>query len=338
MHATDFRKYLPMMGATLVLPEGVTARAIGLGDTTAWARLMAARERVDQTGMSFAPADLADELNSPRVDPRRDTIGLWSGAEMVGFGLVYGADSVTDVDRVTADGAVHPQWRRRGLGTALMPWLIRRAGELHEDRFPGSPGELSSSAVSTNIGAQRLFDAFGFERCRYFLDMRRPLGEPVTRLSLPPGLRVMRFDPALDESLRRTHNEVFLDHWGSPPVDAATWTAWFTGSRSFRSGVSCLVLDGPTIVSYVLGYEWEADAAATGVRELYIGQVGTRRSHRGRGLAGIALAEVLARGALAGYERAGLGVDAQNPTGAVGLYERLGFSVCRTTVCYRLAL
>jgi hypothetical protein len=35
-------------------------------------------------------------------------------------------------------------------------------------------------------------------------------------------------------------------------------------------------------VAYVLGYEWEADTAVTGIKELYIGYLGTRRSHRGR--------------------------------------------------------
>ena len=45
------------------------------------------------------------------------------------------------------------------------------------------------------------------------------------------------------------------------------------------------MLDGEKIVAYALGYEYEADTEATGIRELYIGQVGTRRDYRGRGLA-----------------------------------------------------
>ena len=90
---------------------------------------------------------------------------------------------------------------------------------------------------------------------------------------------------------------------------------------------------------YVLGYEWEADTKVTGIKEeLYVGYLGTRRSHRGRGLARVALAKVLTEAAQAGYQRAGLGVDADNPTGALGLYESLGFSVHSKWVTYRLPL
>ena len=86
----------------------------------------------------------------------------------------------------------------------------------------------------------------------------------------------------------------------------------------------------------MLGYEWEADTAVTGITELYIGYLGTRRSHRGRGLARAALAKVLTEAAHSGYQRAGLGVDADNR--ALGLYESLGFSVHSKWVTYRLPL
>jgi len=90
--------------------------------------------------------------------------------------------------------------------------------------------------------------------------------------------------------------------------------------------------------AYALGYEWVADTEVTGVREVYVGQVGTRREYRGRGLARAALAKVLTEGARTGYQRASLGVDADNPTGALGLYESLGFSVHSKWITFRRAL
>ena len=52
----------------------------------------------------------------------------------------------------------------------------------------------------------------------------------------------------------------------------------------------------------------------------------------------MALAKVLTEAVQAGYQRAGLGVEADNPTGALGLYESLGFSVHSKWVTYRLPL
>jgi ribosomal protein S18 acetylase RimI-like enzyme len=319
-------------------PEGIEARPIDTGDADAWAQLLAAKEKVDQEGENYSAHDLIDELEDPHVDPALDTIGLWADGRMVAFGKVYAADSVVDVDRVRTEGTVHPEWRRRGLGTALMPWLIRRAGELHLEKHPEAPGEVSNGAISTNIGADRLLQKFGFDERRYFFDMKRPLDQPVPEVALADGLRMVPFDPSINETLRVTHSEVFLDHWGSTPKDPESWKTWFTGARAFRGGSSYVVLDGETIAAYVLAYEWEADTEATGIRELHLGQVGTVRSYRGRGLARAALAKVLAEAARSGYQQAGLGVDADNPTGALGLYESLGFSVHNKWITYGLPL
>ncbi|TCO47617.1 mycothiol synthase [Kribbella antiqua] len=319
-------------------PEGIEARPIDKGDADAWAELLAAKEEVDQEGENYNAQDLVDELEDPHLDPATDTIGLWADGRMIAYGKLHASDTVIDLDRVGTEGTVHPEWRRRGIGTALMPWLMNRAGELHAAKHPEAPGEVTGNRISTNVGAERLFQKFGFEERRYFFDMKRPLDQPVPTAALEGGLRLVPFDTSMDEALRLTHNEVFLDHWGSTPKDADSWKTWFTGARAFRGGMSYVVLDGTTIAAYVLGYEWEADTEVTGSRDLYIGQVGTVKSYRGRGLARVTLAKVLAKAAEAGYQRAGLGVDADNPTGALGLYERLGFSVSSKWVSYGLPL
>jgi mycothiol synthase len=319
-------------------PEGIEARPIDKTDAQAWAELLAAKEKVDQEGENYDAQDLIDELADPHLDPALDTIGLWADGRMIAYGKVQGADAVIDVDRVRTEGAVHPEWRRRGIGTALMPWLIKRAGEVHLAKHPEAPGEVTGSRISTNVGAERLFEKFGFVERRYFFDMKRPLDQPVPEVALPDGLRLVTFDPSMDEALRLAHNDVFLDHWGSTPKDPDSWKTWFTGARAFRGASSYVVLDGDTIAAYVLGYEYEADTEATGIRELYVGQVGTVRSYRGRGLARVTLAKVLTEAAKAGYQRSSLGVDADNPTGALGLYERLGFSVSSKWISYGLPL
>ena len=62
--------------------------------------------------------------------------------------------------------------------------------------------------------------------------------------------------------------------------------------------------------------------------EAWINTVGTRRAWRGKGVASWLMTESLRRIAAAddGFERAILGVDAENPTGALSVYRRLGFA------------
>ncbi|MEV5961742.1 GNAT family N-acetyltransferase [Kribbella sp. NPDC051952] len=319
-------------------PEGIAARPIEKGDAEAWAELLAAREKVDQEGENYNADDLLEELDDPHLDAANDTLGLWADGRMVGFAKAQSSPTVVDVDRVRTEGTIHPEWRRRGLGTTLMHWLIQRAGEMHAAKHPDVPGVVSGGSITTNVGAHHMLRKLGFEESRYFFDMKRPLDQPVPEAALPEGFRLQLFDPSLDEATRVSHNEAFQDHWGSTPRDRESWKAWFTGARAFRSNVSYVVLDGETIAAYVLGYEWEADTEVTGFRDLYIGQVGTRRAYRGRGLARAALAKVLAEGARDGFQRASLGVDADNPTGALGLYESLGFTQHSKWITYSLPL
>jgi mycothiol synthase len=327
------------MGTSEVWPGGVAARAIERADAEAWAALLAAVEKADHTGENYDVDDLIEELGDPKLNAATDTIGLWSDGLMVGYGKVSGPDEVIDVHRVFTEGCVHPQWRRHGLGSGLMRWLTRRATAMHQESHPEAPGEIGTGTISTNSSALTLFAARGFEACRYFFQMEREFdAEPVPASPVADGLRLVEFDRTYDEALRVAHNEVFLDHWGSTPKDQESWKTWVTGSRAFRAAQSYLVLDGERIAAYVLGYEYDADTAATGLRELYVGQVGTRRDYRGKGAARSALAQVMTVAEDAGFRRVSLGVDAENPTGALGLYEKLGFQTKRQHVRYRLPI
>ncbi|NEA35632.1 GNAT family N-acetyltransferase [Streptomyces sp. SID13031] len=320
-------------------PEWVEARPIEKTDASEWAALLNDVQVADQNGENYEAEDLVEELSDPKVNAERDTVGLWIDGVMVAYGVVYWRKNLVDVDRLNTDSAVRATWRRRGLGRALLTWMISRAHELHEEHHPDvADAELNVNAISTNLGAAALFTGLGFEECRYSFTLQRLFDTPIPAVGLPDGLRLVSFEPAYDEALRLTHNEVFLDHWGSTPKDEETWKVWFTGSRAFRAGLAFLVLDGEQIVAYAIGYEYEADTAVTGIREVYVGQVGTVRSHRGRGLAAVALSALMTQAAETGFKRASLGVDTQNPTGALSLYERLGFQQHTKWTTYRLPL
>lgn len=120
-------------------------------------------------------------------------------------------------------------------------------------------------------------------------------------------------------------NKSWADHWGSKPMDQASWRAQFAESASFRPSHSRVALVDGDIVGFVLVSEFDADTEQRGYRTGYIGRVGTVRRARGRYVASTLLASTLAGLATAGYRHAELDVDAESPTGAGRLYERLGF-------------
>jgi ribosomal protein S18 acetylase RimI-like enzyme len=155
--------------------------------------------------------------------------------------------------------------------------------------------------------------------------MQRPLaGEAVG----PPYARVHPYRQEWQEAVGQAHNEAFAYHWGSTARTEQAWNDWMT-SRTFRPGTSRVCL-GPAgeVLAYVLTYQWVD-------RELYVGQVGTRRSARGQGLARACLSECLRAAAADGeYDQVDLTVDSANPTGAGALYESVGFTAVRTAATY----
>jgi ribosomal protein S18 acetylase RimI-like enzyme len=175
--------------------------------------------------------------------------------------------------------------------------------------------------------ATHTFERFGFAAVRYFFEMVAPARAGI-EAPIPAGLRVVTYDPQYEKTLYDAHMEAFSDHWGYQKRDFDSWTGFTTRNETFRSDLSRIAFDGDEIAGYVLSYD-DADEDRA-----YVGQVGTRRPWRRRGLAGGLLADVLGAAAATGKGHVYLGVDADSPTGAVGVYERVGFEVETRAVAY----
>jgi ribosomal protein S18 acetylase RimI-like enzyme len=315
--------------------DTLTLRALTPADVPALAVLLAAIEAVDDTGENYSADDIAEELADSTLDLGRDTLGaVGPDGAFVGWAMVHGTATVRDVHRIRLEGGVLPARRGEGIGRRLLEWSAARGSELHRERHPDRPGALDVTGSSTVPSREALALAAGFSAVRWWYGMNRDLLAPPPVPPVPAGLRLVPYEADLDGALRLAHGEAFADHWGSVPPDEQRWAQWITGSRAFRPALSWLVLDGPAIAAYLLAYFFEADAAATGVREGYIGQIGTLAAYRRRGLGALLLANVLHRFRDEGYERAALDVDSGNPTGALGVYERAGFEISRRSVTW----
>jgi GNAT superfamily N-acetyltransferase len=229
--------------------------------------------------------------------------------------------------RVDLVGGVHPDWRGRGLGRHLLRWQLDRAASIHGGVAPDARWEGHVQAMLGDTSALRLYERFGMTPQRYWFDMVAPT-TAVPEARMPEGLTMRPYSPDCEKDLYAAHMEAFEDHWGYQRREFAEWSALTVRTEGFRPELSRIAFDGDEIAGYVLSYE---DAKPGW---FYIGQVGTRRPWRRRGLAGALLADVLGAAGEAGLTRALLDVDAASPTGAVGAYERVGFRVHHRSVTY----
>lgn len=128
-----------------------------------------------------------------------------------------------------------------------------------------------------------------------------------------------------DEDFRSVRNEAYRDQWGPMPQDL--WQNKIT-NQTFEPETSFLLRDAATgtPVGVLVTMHWEADTAATGIRDARSMLIGTLREYRRCGAASGLIGHALRAAAAQQYHRAGLSVDSANPFGAFGIFERAGFT------------
>lgn len=324
---------MPLLPAPVASLPGARWRPLLLGDLTGFVRLHEAAREADK-GDEVMTAQIArHELTDPSCPLATNTLALaLADGSLAASIMVHERLDGTRARRVFLWGVTHPEHRGRGIGTAILAWGVGRAEETLAAQPPGIPGLVEAFKQDRLVDAIALHEAAGFRPVRWYVEMRRDLGQPLPALPATPGLEIRPFDPTLAEAARAAHNEAFADHWGSEPQTAETWARDFIGDPAFRGDLSFVALAGDAVAGYAVNYVAEADWAASGVRDGWIGQLGVRRAWRRRGLATALLVRSMEAFRAAGLEAAALGVDAENPTGALGLYERAGFRRIRRSV------
>jgi mycothiol synthase len=252
--------------------------------------------------------------------------------ELVGYAHV---DTTDEVAGASAELAVHPMYRRHGLGRAL----VRAAAQAAAEHDPS--GRLRLWAHGDHPSATALAMSMSFERHRVLFQLRRSLFSPVPTPTLPDGVTLRAFQPGEDdEEWVRVNSRAFADH-----PDQGTWTLadlhirmaepWFD-----PAGFLLAVRDGR-----MLGFHWtkvhgalrddtSAEHDHDPIGEVYV--LGVDPSARGLGL-GAALTRAGLRYLRSqGLDQVMLYVDESNPR-AVELYRDNGFLRWATDVCFRRA-
>jgi ribosomal protein S18 acetylase RimI-like enzyme len=317
--------------------EALSWRPIERGDVDAWAALIAAVQVADHDREYHGAQDLLDLFEDGYRDFPRGSVGIFDGTAMVGYGTLLARTAADPVHQMRYWGAIHPEYRGRGLGGRLLDWAESAAAVLHRDRYPDRPLDLSTYALSNNREALALYQARGYRPARWFHGMTRDLSAPLPSVADPAGVQIVGLTPDAWEHARRVRNDAFQDHWGSTEMTAESW-AHFMSSGAYRPEYSFIAYGGGQPLGFVIGHEYDEVTDATGSRDAYIALVGTRRQARKRGVAFALLARVLAAAEAAGCGSASLGVDADSPTGALGLYRRAGFTVRHTSIVHLKSL
>jgi mycothiol synthase len=247
---------------------------------------------------------------------------LWLGAaddggEPTGFALLHGS---------LLDLAVHPDGRRRGVGTALA-----RAAVADLER-------VEAWSHGDHPAAARLAERFGVPRERELTIMRRPTADPLPAVRMPDGVVVRGFTPADEAAVLAVNAAAFAHHPEQGDLTLQDFRerqaeSWFDPAGLFLA-VPAAAPTPEHPDHDLLGFHWTKvhrdEQPPHG--EVYVVAVNPKAAGRGIG-------SMLTNVGLRHLADEGLGevilyVDGDNEP-AIALYSGLGFAVDRTEVQYR---
>ena len=239
--------------------------------------------------------------------------------------LAVNGDDVTGYLNLTDEPAmaelvVHPDARRRGIGSAMVRTGLAEVGDDARIWAHGNQAPARATAA-----------ALGLVVVRELLQMRRPLTDlpPVT---LPDGVHITTYaGPADDAELLRVNNAAFAWHpeqsgWTEADIAERRDEPWFDPAGLF------MAFDVNT--DKLLGFHW-TKVHDENLGEVYV--VGVDPAAQGRGLGAtltlVGLRHLAERLSDSEQPTVMLYVEAEN-SAAVKTYQRLGFDVSTVDAAY----
>jgi GNAT superfamily N-acetyltransferase len=285
------------------LPGGLTARPLTAVDARAVYEVMAAQELHDLGIVEIEEADIVGDWQRPSFDVPASTIGVFDGDRLVAYAEV--------ADDGRGDAAVHPDYRGRGVGTALAAWTQELA------RARGVP--VVGMPVPQGSPADALLESLGYEVRWHSWMLELPDGTRIEAQPLPDGY-----------SIRTAEDEA--DHRGAWTVIEEAFLEWAQRDRRPFEDFAATTVQRPGFEPWHLRIVVDPHGDVVGACFLvthdtdgFVDKLAVRRDRRGLGLARALLADAFANARAHGATRCELSTDSR--TGALGLYERVGMVV-----------
>ncbi|WP_238152976.1 GNAT family N-acetyltransferase [Kribbella speibonae] len=220
------------------------------------------------------------------------------GAEVVGYANIYLPPADAEAPRVRVTIQVPPEYRGRGIGSALTTTVTDRCTELGAGRLL-----VVVSDDSRDFATKR-----GFTIGRRMSHSAADLTAAREPVAPPEGLRVATYDELDPRQVYDAEVQVRDDDpsglSGGPAYEEWVRTTWSNPDN--RYDLSVAVLDGDRVLSFV------TTTADPDRKLIWSNLTGTIPSARGRGLAKVVKSVALARAREAGFTVASTGNDAAN--------------------------
>lgn len=300
---------------------GLAVRAATLDDAPRLFELVSAIDQHDFGEVDMTLAEVRDDM--AELDLATDSWLVTSRGSQDGPLVAFAAVERQGEGEREYRGqvSVHPDWRRRGVGSALAE---RLEASVRERLEPGSDNETPLLGFMKGDSPQlRWAERLGFAWARRFQRMRTELDGPPPDPEWPDGITLRDFVPGKDDrAMYEAQEAAFSDHWGHVTRTFEEWSKRLDRS-DFDPGLWHLAQDGDQVVATTSN-----STLPDGVG--WVSGLGVIASHRRRGLARAILLHSFGVFWQRGMQAVALGVDSESLTGATRLYESVGMRVVQS--------
>jgi len=274
-----------------------------------------------------------------RSNPFTDMIFAEVDGEPIAYARVGWYPESNDDHIYYTLGWVVPEWRRKGIGTAMLKQNERRLREIAGDHPEDVPKFFQTDHGDKQVSVAALVEKNGYEQVRWGYEMTRPTDAPLPDAPLPEGLDVRT--PTEEEHYEAIfwgQNEAFRDHWGHRENTEEDYQRWLSDPITFQPDMWKVAWDGDQVAGMVLNFVNEEENQEFERKRGYTEFISVRRPWRRQGVARSLLVQSIEMFRQMGMEETALGVDTLNPNHALSLYEGVGYQIDRKWTNWRKPL
>jgi len=310
-----------------------TIRNATPNDFPAIAALLTAVFTHDKIPIVQTVEEVEEEFSGDSCRLDHDVMVVEVGSQIAGIAYTIFLPSETKEERCYIFGGVLPDFRKNGVGTALMTWAVKHGEQLLQSTGRTIPKFLRAQVSRLNESAAKLFAQFQLHPVRFEEDLIIDLDsihepQPAANYSIIP------WSNSRNAEAHSVKDLAFRDHWGSTPTSDENWEKLVTGSTARTEHSFFAVAPADKIIGLLLTHRYESDEELLGKKIGWIDKLCTLSEFRNQAVAKNLIAHALAKYKAIGLTHAALTVDTQNPTGAHGLYSKLGFEFFRGSTTF----
>lgn len=270
-------------------------------------------------------------------DPYTDMLFAEINGEVIGYNRIEWFRQDDGVFTYGVIGFLHPDWRRKGIGTTMLQHAEARMRLIAAAHEPG-PKFFQASVNHGEQGLLSLLESQGYQPVRYTINMTRAINAPMPDAPMPPGLEVRPVTEAHYRPIFEADQEAFRDHWGSGERSFEEGFPPWQEDPVFNPALWKVAWDGEQIAGMVLNFVNQAENTEYRRKRGYTEGISVRRPWRKLGLARSLLVQSIAMFKEMGMTETALGVDAENLSGALNLYQAVGYKEVKRSITYRKAM